>query len=210
MNAQELSEKRRAIYTGLKPFLPRDDLMAALSHWETHYADRPRFTLQRFVADICRDETLRGRRSNILLSLVQAMNMPVASLLPDPLKDRQPARAGEPMSASTRAAFGLLMEALMTRVPLQARHSFRLDLLSSLSPHLPPALLSAMQSWLGNDQPLAVPAAPETLMQSLVNRTYVVLCERLGPVAADKVLAEAVRSVQAAHPEMDKALNGLL
>ncbi|KAF0808995.1 hypothetical protein A167_02205 [Alcanivorax sp. S71-1-4] len=211
MNAQELSEKRRAIYTGLKPFLPREDLLQALSHWEANYADRPRFTLQRFVADICRDDVLRGRRSDILLSLVQAMNMPVASLLPDPLHDKQLARADGPVSASTSAAFCALMEALMTRVPLQTRHSFRLDLLSSLSRrHLPPALLGAMQSWLGNDQPLKVPAAQETLLQSLVNRTYVVLCERLGPVAADKALVEAVRTVQAAHPDMDKALNGLL
>ena len=63
---------------------------------------------------------------------------------------------------------------------------------------------------IGNDQPLKVPAAQEALLQSLVNRTYVVLCERLGPVTADKALAEAVRSVQTAHPDMDKALNGLL
>src|SRR5690606_26021215 len=142
------------------PFLPREDLLQALSHWEANYADRPRFTLQRFVADICRDEVLRGRRSDILLSLVQAMNMPVASLLPDPLTDRQPARADGPASASTNAAFCALMEALMTIVHLQARHSLRLDLLSSLSRgHTPQVLLGAMQSWLGNDQPLKVPAA---------------------------------------------------
>ena len=231
MKTHELADKRRAVYTGLKPFLPGEDLMAALHHWETHYADRPRFTLQRFVADICQDENLRERRSAILLSLVQDMNMPVQSLLPDPLAG-QPSRrdaqisgdtgtAGAP-SASVAAAFSALMEALSSRVPLPQRHNFRLDLLASINRDTWPApLVSAMQRWLGGDNAdrraaspdetaLKVPAVPETFLQALVNRTYVLLAERIGPVSADRALADAVTQVRDTQPGLDRHLSQLL
>ncbi|MCH8543263.1 MAG: hypothetical protein LAT61_06825 [Alcanivorax sp.] len=241
MKTHELVDKRRAVFTGLKPFLPREDLMAALHHWETHYAERPRFTLQRFVADICQDESLRERRSAILLSLVQAMNMPVQSLLPDPLAGQLPQRRSDAStdvptdattkdgsvktgsSASVAAAFSALMEALSSRVPLSQRHSFRLDLLASLNRDtLPPPLVSAMQHWLGRDNAerraapdqtesaLNVPPVPEALLQALVNRTYVLLAERIGPVSADRALADAVTQVRDTHPNLDSHLNQLL
>ncbi|MBZ2187653.1 hypothetical protein K8B33_00960 [Alcanivorax sp. JB21] len=230
MNNQELVDKRRAVYTGLKPFLPREDLMAALHHWETHYAERPRFTLQRFISDICQDESLRERRSAILLSLVQAMNMPVHSLLPDPLAGQHPQRRDDAgtggSAASVAAAFSALMEALSSRVPLPQRHSFRLDLLASINRDTwPPALVNAMQRWLGGDNrdrrnaspdetasgtALSVPAVPEALLQALVNRTYVVLAERIGPVSADRALADAVAQVRDTQPELDKHLSQLL
>ena len=234
MNNQELVDKRRAVYTGLKPFLPREDLMAALHHWETHYAERPRFTLQRFISDICQDESLRERRSAILLSLVQAMNMPVQSLLPDPMAGQHAPRRDDAdtrsAAASVAAAFSALMEALSSRVPLQQRHSFRLDLLASINRDTWPApLISAMQRWLGGDNKdrrtaapdetasgaalgtaLSVPAVPEALLQALVNRTYVVLAERIGPVNADRALADAVAQVRDTRPDLDSHLNQLL
>ncbi|WP_111656814.1 hypothetical protein [Isoalcanivorax indicus] len=213
MMSNALSDKRRAVYTGLKPFLPREDLMEALHHWETHYADRPRFTLQRFVADICRDDSLRARRSDILLSLVQAMNLPANALLPDPLKGdalRRP--AADDHSADTASAFCALMEALLTRIPLSQRHAFRLDLLGSVNrQQWPVALVASLQSWLGSDHaPLKVPSVPDPLLQALVNRTYVVLAERLGPVPADRALADALRHVKASQPALDRHLAMLL
>lgn len=208
------SEKRRAVYTGLKPFLPREDLMEALHHWETHYADRPRFTLQRFVAEICRDDSLRARRSDILLSLVQAMNMPASALLPDPLNGDTVRRASntENSSSDTASAFCALMEALLTRIPLPQRHAFRLDLLASINrQQWPTPLVAALQGWLGSDHaPLKIPPVPDALLQSLVNRTYVVLAERLGPVQADSLLADALRYVKSSQPTLDRQLALLL
>jgi hypothetical protein len=72
----DLALRRRAIYTGLRPYLEEDALLDALMHWENHFATAPRFTLQKFVAELCKDGDLRSRRADILLSLVQALSMP--------------------------------------------------------------------------------------------------------------------------------------
>jgi hypothetical protein len=89
--SNDIALRRRAIYTGLKPYLEDDALLDALMHWENHFATAPRFTLQRFVAELCKEGELRRRRADILLSLVQALSMPATSLLPDPLQHRQQA-----------------------------------------------------------------------------------------------------------------------
>lgn len=214
--SSSLTDKRRAVFTGLKPFMPREELMEALHHWEVHYADRPRFTLQRFVADICQDDPLRARRSDILLSLVQAMNMPASALLPDPLNGqplrRMPSTPTEGNARSARAAFCALMDTLIKSVPLQHRHNVRLDLLASIdSRQWPRELVSSLQAWLGHDsRPLEVPEVAEELLQALVNRTYVVLAERLGPVEADHLLAAALRQTRLVNPALDETLTRLL
>lgn len=183
--------------------------MQAIDHWETHYADSPRFTLQRFVADICKQHNLREQRSDILLSLVQSMNMPSGSLLADPRSD-QPAATSTSATAMAQS-FCLLMATLLDSVPVSQRHSVRLDLHSSLDQRkLPPSVSSAMQAWLGNDRPLSLTNAPSPVLRALLNRTYVVLCERLGPVEADRLLAGAVNRSQSERPDLGNSLADLL
>lgn len=205
----EQSIKRRAVYTGLKPFLDTAPLMEAIDHWEHHYANSPRFTLQRFVADICRDHNLRERRSDILLSLVQSMNMSSSSLLPDPHADRPD--NGNPETARMADAFCVLMSTLLECIPADKRHTIRLDLYGSIDQRrLPPTVSAAMQAWLGNDRPLVLPSAPAPVLRALVNRVYVVMCERLGPVDADRVLALATNSSQSARPDLGDPMSLLL
>lgn len=206
--SNEQSLKRRAVYTGLKPFLDVTPLMEAIAYWEQNYADSPRFTLQRFVADICREHNLRDQRSDVLLSLVQSMNMPATALLPDPHADQADSK---PQGNTAARGFCLLMSTLMENIPAQHRHSIRLDLYASIDQRkLPPALANAMQGWLGNDRPLQLNSAPEEILRALVNRTYVVLCERLGPVEADRLLAAAINQSQAHSPELGVAMAELL
>ncbi len=208
--SQEHHLKRRAVVTGLKPFMDEPRLLAALQHWERHYANSPRFTLQKFVAEIAREDDLRGQRSSILQSLVKAMHMSASALLPDPLKDTEVAEgAGEaPHSAP---AFALLMTRLVQSIPPSAHYHFCLDFLDSLNnPRLPSELIRALEVWLGRDRPLRVPPVPSLVLRALVNRAYVLLCERLGPVAADQLLARAVADCHAAEPALDGPVNQLL
>lgn len=206
--SQEQVIKRRAVYTGLKPFMDTAPLLEVIDYWEANYADSPRFTLQRFVADICNQHNLREQRSDILLSLVQSMNMPVSQLLPDPVNGQ----AGKDRSTnSTSEAFCLLMSTLLDCLPASNRHSVRLDLYASVDQRkLPPALASGLQAWLGNDKPLRIGTAAAPILRAIVNRAYVVICERLGPVEADRLLADASRRSRSANPALDAEIANLL
>ena len=203
----DIAVRRRAIYTGLKPFMAEEALLDALLHWESHYATAPRFTLQRFVSELCREGEMRSRRADILLSLVQAMSMPAQSLLPDPLQ-----RSTQPrVSISDTSAFEVLMNALMEASSRDQRYSLRLDLIASLDTRkMPVQFCHAMQRWLGDKAPLNVSGVDSNLLRSVLNRAYVILCERQGPVMADRLLASAVASVSQSRPELEPAVKRLL
>lgn len=205
---QDLALRRRAIYTGLKPYLEEDALLDALMHWENHFSNAPRFTLQRFVAELCQNPELRSRRADMLLSLVQALSMPPASLLPDPLQHRVTPIAS---SGNDSAGFVALMTALFSVMPRDTQYHLRLDMLASLDPRrLPRELLANLQRWLGDKDVLRPVPADNGILRSLVNRCYVLLCERTGPVEADRLLARATEQAQQQQPALKRAISQLL
>jgi hypothetical protein len=208
--SNDIALRRRAIYTGLKPYMNDDALLDALMHWENHFATAPRFTLQRFVAELCKEGELRSRRADILLSLVQALSMPASSLLPDPLQHRTVA-----VKVSTDVdeshGFSALMLALFEVMPKDTQYNMRLDMLASLDVRkLPRSLLVAMQRWLGDKDTLQPVHCDPALLRTIVNRCYVVLCERVGPVEADRLLARAANMAQQKHPALNRAISQLL
>lgn len=211
----EKTLKRRAVYTGLHPYLETDLLTFAMETWETRYADRNNFTLQHFIADLCDLEPVRQQRSRILISLVKAMNTPADALMPDPRPGTAPV-AALAESAGTSEAFARLLACILDLVPPANRHAHlrdnvRLDILDSLdSRTLSPALTGALRAWLSDGDDPNLPEVPPGLLRGLTNRTYVILCERLGPVAADRLLAAAVTHCQADYPELKAQLEQLL
>lgn len=193
--SQDIALRRRAIYTGLKPYMEEPALLDALLHWESHYANAPRFTLQRFVSELCREGELRLRRADVLLSLVQAMSMPAQSLLPDPMQGmrRETHRLDDEMRA-----FQMLTETLLEATS-NARYSLRLDLIASLDTRkMPTQVAHALHRWLADKAALQLSGVDINVLRAFVNRSYVILCEREGPVAADRMLARAAERVSSA------------
>lgn len=210
MMNRDITFRRRAIYTGLKPFMEDDQLMDALMYWQEHFAEAPRFTLQKFVSELCRESELRSRRADILLSLVQAMNMPGNSLLPDPLASRQvPAANDHPTQTGT--AFAHLLESLFEATPADARYQLRLDMLSSLDARrLPESVYYQVHRWLADNAPIQGLDSDGPVLRSLINRAYVMLCERTGPVEADRILARGVDLAITAKPALKESIERLL
>lgn len=207
--SNDIALRRRAIYTGLRPYLDDDSLLDALMHWENHFATAPRFTLQKFVAELCKEGDLRSRRADILLSLVQAMSMPASSLLPDPLQHRKV--AATIVITDDSQAFSALMSALFELMPRDIQYQMRLDMLASLDTRkLPKSLLVALQRWLGDKDVLKPVSCDPALLRAVLNRCYVVLCERVGPVEADRLLARAADQAQRQQPTLKRAIGQLL
>ena len=210
MNKRSLSDRRRAIYTGLKPFFDDASLMQAVSHWENRYADQPSLALQRYVADICQNPALKDKRASILRSLLHAMAQDSDELLADP-RGPEAATSNTAETASASVAYGMLMLAMMSQVDESLQHKLRIELFAALRQRqLPLAILEALQNWLGTRQPLKLNNAPPALLQKLLNQYYVLLCENLGPVRADNILARGVAQVQHQHPDLDPFIDSLL
>lgn len=209
--SSEHSMKRRAIYTGLWPYMDANSLIDALHHWESHYRNKPRFSLQYFVRDLCeQNRELRPRRSDILLNLVQTMNMPERNLLADPLAEQDRKNRHAPSPGATRA-FVLLTGTLFAALPEHTRASARRDLLESVRrASLPESVWEGLHQWLADHHELSLPDVRVEILQALTSRLYVVLCERMGPVEADRLLARTMHWCQQDHPELATNLAELL
>lgn len=197
---------RRAIATGLAPYLDSQQLPEAVALWQQEYAHRPRFSLQGYVSHISRLFEVEGRRHDLHLSLVQAMTLPDRDLLPDPLGEGDSAHRAHPCTE----AFQLLMRALWAQFDAAQANQVRLDQLTDLRrPGVDPELRETLEYWLNHAEGDLAPLDRDNLRR-LLNRTYVLLCERFGPVHSDRILKHAADRVREQRPGLEAALHTLL
>ena len=190
---QELQRRRRAIVTGLAPYMSEPLLIEAVSLWQQNYAERPRFSLQGFVSELCQLFDLGERRHQIHMSLVQAMTLTDRELAADPLAGSADDR---PQEHPCTQAFEQIMRHLWISIGAQAASQLRLDLGAQLRSNRTSAEIRlTMEYWLQSPERTLPPLALEALREQL-NRTYVLLCERLGPVEADHHLKQAYQKSQ--------------
>lgn len=197
---------RRAIATGLAPYLDERLIPEAVLLWQSEYAGRPRFSLQGYLSELCRLFDLAERRHDIHLSLVQAMTLPEAALLPDPVARINPAGGGHPCTE----AFEAMMRALWQRLDNGAASRLRLDQLTALRhAGLDRDSRAALEGWLGNPRGRLAPL-PRPALRAALNGTYMLFCEELGPVAADRLFKQAGDGVRRDAPALAGGLNALL
>ena len=144
--SQELQRRRRAIVTGLTPYMNEAVLMEAISHWQQHYSERPRYSLQGYVSDLCKLFDLGERRHHIHMSLVQAMSMSEQELASDPLSaNHSHAEQSHPYTASLQRLLECLWENLAPAVASQ----LRLDMIAMLRGRaITPETRLTMEHWL--------------------------------------------------------------
>lgn len=200
--------RRRALATGLAPYLDAAALVEAVALWQRDYADRPRFSLQGYVSELCRLFDLGEQRHQLHLSLVRAQSLPDARLAADPLADDRAAGAGD-RHPPTRAFQGL-MRALWASLGEARAGQLRLDQLTDLrQTDFPADTRAALEYWLNHPRS-ELAALDQDSLRTLLNRGYVLLCERFGPVSADRLLKDAGDRLRRDQPELGQALNELL
>lgn len=211
--------RRRAILTGLRPFLRDDELQAALALWQQDYASQPVFALSGLVAQCCTRAELKPQRGSMLRALIAALALPSDQLLPDIAissadiqtmtanSKQQPKAQATGPDEMTRAFMQLITALLAVSEPaLQQLIRQRLQAgLESLG--LPRLQKQAMWAWLSGMSEAQAGASAQASslgqayalkpLQALINQAYVVMCEQLGPVKADHHLASAVNITQA-------------
>jgi hypothetical protein len=211
-----VTRNRRAIYTGLKPFFTEDELLAALSLWQTRYSDGPAYALHGFVNEICASEPLKQMRNDVHRGLRQALFGPDEALEPDPLLQIErwnnardhagtPAAAMHGIPAKTPRKPGtLIFEAVFEDFLhlIEEKQPISLQIRSYIDMHLGKVLSNGPVSvqvscWLRGKQPNLADGLDVTEMRTILHMAYVLACEYMGPVAADNLLAQAVRHCEA-------------
>ncbi len=64
------ARRRRALATGLAPYLDADAVAEAVALWQRDYADRPRFSLQGYVSELCKRFDLAPQERATLAALL--------------------------------------------------------------------------------------------------------------------------------------------
>lgn len=227
--SMDIHLRRRAILTGLRPFLDDHELHAALTLWQQDYASQPVFALSGLVAQCCTRPELKRQRSQILRALIAAMALPHDQLLPDNAAlysgassvssatlSNSPAKPQLAGADDKTRSFMALMENLLASCEPELQAAMRQHLQASLdSLGLARAQKNALWAWIsgqgaaqdeahGKRAELGQAYALKPL-QALINQAYVVMCEHLGPVKADQHLSRAVNATQAkqAQPGSD-------
>lgn len=200
MNSTELTLRKRALYTGLQPFLRDTELMEALILWESRYAGQPKFGLRYFVADLVKSLERPVEHKHLLVHLVATMNKPADELLPDPTaalsayKTRRRTSAYATYTLAEVEAFSILVDKWLSLTQSAAaidignfvrRNLGRLNINTDLK--------LQVEHWLEDEkQRIKVPRVEIQDLRKIINLFYIGFCEYVGPTRADTLLAEAV------------------
>lgn len=203
--------RRRAIYTGLARHIPEEELLPILSFWEANYAEKPAFALNEFLGEVAKRCSQKLERASLYRELISIMNGPSSALLPDPLPKMEGWRRGAGAGAAevsgpdvlARQTFEALSSQLFAAIEPGQLPGFRRQVsggVGSLSGDS--ELKLRVRAWLEQGGSLGRVKLDLEQLRALLTLLYAGLCELLGPVQADRVLARAVREVEAANPGM--------
>lgn len=200
INHNEMSLRRRALYTGLQPFLRDTELMEALILWESQYADQPKFGLRYYVADLVKKIGRPQDHKQMLVNLVATMSKSAEELLPDPsaalaaYKTRRGTSTYVNYTLAEIDAFCMLVDKWLSLVKSAAAIDIGNFVKKNLSRiKINTDLRIQMERWLEDDnQHIRVPRLEIQELRRVINLFYIGFCEYLGPVRADALLEEAV------------------
>ena len=216
----ELLLRRRAIFTGMRPYFDDHELLEAINLWQAEYAQKPKFALSVFVARCCNTPQLKAQRATILGAIFSALDFPENKLLSDPLEvlkhSRSAAAAHQHMADDKTKVFSELLTHILLKFN---EHDQRL-IRDYLVAHLPKIKTDERRSmhlrvWLSqqadNLQINSLQANYSIeILQQLINVSYVAMCEYVGPVKADQFLAQAKKETEPLAASLSFKLHDLL
>ncbi|MCB5184605.1 hypothetical protein LG201_05245 [Methylobacillus gramineus] len=208
--------RRRAVFTGLRPFFGDEELLSAVALWERKYAVQPAFALSGFIAQCCVRPELKSQRGPMLRAVVGALDLPAAQLLPDPGSQLQGAatlvqRTTHPGADDKTSMFVILLSTMLTLVDPSLQGIVRTRLLSQLGELKIEGLRrQALHDWLAGHVSAVAYSYSLDLLQIFINQAYVEMCEALGPVKTDQLLAQAIRRAEVQGESLSFRVHDLL
>lgn len=211
----DLILRRRAIYTGLRPYFDDASLLEAIHLWQIKYSDKPKFAFAEFLSECCQDKTLRAQRTNILSSIFKALDSPEHALLPDPfslgLDDFADQSPTQKICDDTTILFVHFFANLLKLLGEKESLNVRIFILNQFPSLRLDELRKAYLRDLLDKKTSTLPVSYElTVMRQLINFAYVAICELLGPVKADHLLAQGIKASEELAMQMEIPLHDFL
>ena len=198
-----LDQKRGLIYTAFRDLLGEEQAGRAVAFWDTwNAAKQASFTPLRFMQAVQAELDLS---TDLKRQLIQYMigykvsEQHAQALETSPAEQRQQVKnasgAKPNMAPSIKSeqyiVFTALLYPLLTRLRLSER-----QFLETLNPKARPDVKSLLEG----SKPMM--RNPERVMVNCLDRAYELLCDELGPVKTDQVVARALNQAEAL-PEAD-------
>lgn len=192
--------RRRAIYTGLKPYLSQPEIQQALNIWEQDYLEKPTYALSVFVARCCNTQELKQKRLEMLRSVINALDKDESELLDGSEiqhlnTNYQNKRTNKRIEPAT-LVFAELFQHLLSFVEDQKSDiKIRKNIVSKLRIlNTKERRILQMQDWILRDRlELETSFYPEFL-RALMNIVYIEICDFVGAIKADVYLTQAIRN----------------
>lgn len=212
----ELIIRRRAIFTGMRPYFDDHKLLSAINLWQAEYSHKPKFALSVFVARCCDSEVLKSERAKILKAIFMALELSPDDLLPDPLialKQEKSAanKNAEADEAHQTTVFIQLMQQLFAKFSKADEKHIRDFMIKHLAEFkMDKMRLMYIRDWLTMNAETLEGQHDMDVLQKLVNLCYMAICEQAGPVKADHFLGLAIKETEPLAIDVGFRLHDLL
>jgi hypothetical protein len=199
----------------MRPYFDDAALMEAIHLWQIKYSDKPKFAFTEFLSECCQDKALRTQRTNILSSIFKALDLPERELLPDPFDIGQEHLASfaqtDKICDDSTILFVHFLDNLLKLLAEQEALGVRIYMLNQFpSLRLDELRKAFLRDWL-DKKSAKLPVSYElATMRLLINFAYVAICELKGPVKADQLLAQAIKSSDELAKQMEVSLHDFL
>lgn len=198
----ELVLKRRAVYTGLRPYLNDHDVIDALKLWEVEYSDKSSVALTGFITVICHKDELKRKRTRILTSLLKAMELKEGELLADPYDTIIGAYklvAGEQLSVDNKTGvFARFFETLAEKLNEKDAMRMRAYVIQAAGKlDLSPLNHKRLCDWVDKKTKTLSGQYDVNILRDIISSSYVSMCQLEGPVKTDQLLSQAIAEVEA-------------
>lgn len=198
----DLIFRRRAIFTGMRPYFDDQKLLNAINLWQSEYSHKPKFALSVFVARCCDSELLKSERAKILKAIFMALELSPDDLLPDPLiaLKQEKTSSGENAKVDEShqtTVFIKLLQQLFAKFNQADEKSIRGFVIKHLAEVKTDKMrLMYIRDWLNMSAETLEGQHDLDVLQKLVNLCYMAICELAGPVKADQLLGLAIKETE--------------
>ncbi len=211
----DITLKRRAVYTGLRPYLNDDELLNALKLWQVEFSGKPKFAFTAFLAVITNTDALRSKRTRILSSLLKSMELTEVDLLADPYDEstKQYKFAAEDMIAEdhTTTVFMHFFQQLQGKMDEKDAMGVRTYMIQHIATlHLNTRSNKQLTDWIDKKTNTLNGLFNLHCLRQVINLAYVGMCQLIGPVKTDQMLSQTIKEVEAFANERQVNLHDLL
>ena len=200
--AEELKNKKQAIYVALLNYLSPDKAANAIAIWGNEFSDKPAFELQSFITRVTSEFNVDINRKDLHQSIIKLLlNNSSIPQRDDYLVESMSLDTAKNTLQPAHTIFALLITQWLDEI-YSINRSLEFNVKQYIFSNLEKLPISFdeilnIKRWFNsNDQPSYIKALTEEHMKKIFHFCYIGSCEYIGPVKTDKIVSDIVKSIE--------------